>query len=47
MLDLIDALQPASTDRRTNRRYQPTFGTTCRIQSLRTQGLVWDIRPKS
>jgi len=43
MNQLIDAINETSTNRRISLRFQPTFGTTCRIANMPQQGLVWDI----
>ena len=43
MTELIETLDSSAADRRISRRYQPTFGTTCRLTESRQHGLVWDI----
>ena len=44
MQKLVDALSAPAADRRAKPRFQPTFGTTCRLlQASPQRGLVWDI----
>ncbi len=44
MHKLVEALNTTASDRRAKPRFQPTFGTTCRVlQTPPQRGLVWDI----
>jgi hypothetical protein len=44
MQTLIDAIGSAPSDRRVKPRFQPTYGTTCRLLSDAVQtALVWDV----
>lgn len=46
MNQLIEKTAPRTSDRRAAARYQPAFGTTCRLGSVtarRAVGLVWDL----
>ncbi len=44
MQTLIDAIGSAPSDRRTKPRFQPAYGTTCRLISDAVQtALVWDV----
>ena len=43
MLELLEAIQGAPSNRRVSERYQPAFGTTCVLSDSQKYGLVWDI----